>query len=220
MSIFYKYVFPAANTSDVCSLQTVEAGVNSNLILNGNLANQILSEVSFISRGYSRNISITGGDDFSAVDFTITGIQNGVVVTEIMNGPNNNTVYSVGIYDIIISITTNADVEVSVGTGLAGFFRIISSNDIGGLPVSSWALSLTLSNEGANEITWNAYTTLDYIYGLLYQDMINRKIVLTASNGDQVTSQQVQQIAYFTNLFVKITCTDAAHFAAFIFVQQ
>jgi hypothetical protein len=127
MARYLRYVFPAANTSDVCALQTtVGAG---NLVLNGNLSNQINSEVSFVSHGYSRSISLTSANDLSGVGFTISGIQNGVLITENLVGPNGNTVYSAEIYDKIYSITTDGVVnQVSVGTGYTGFFPLININ--------------------------------------------------------------------------------------------
>lgn len=127
MARYLRYVFPVANTSDVCALQTtVGAG---NLVLNGNLANQVTNQVSFIDRGYSRSISLTSVNNLAATNFTISGIQNGVLLTEVLVGPNANTVYSAQIYDKIYSITTgNAVNQVRAGTGYTGFFPLININ--------------------------------------------------------------------------------------------
>jgi hypothetical protein len=116
-----------ANTSDVCILQNTAGAAN--LVLNGNLANQVTNQVSFIDRGYSRSISLTSANNLAAVNFTISGIQNGVLVTEVLGGPNVNTVYSVQIYDKIYSIATSGAVnQVRVGTGYTGFFPLININ--------------------------------------------------------------------------------------------
>lgn len=126
MARIIEYTFPACNTQDVCLLQTPLVG--GNYILNGNLVNTIGSEVSFIDRGYSRNISITSTADVSAITYTITGFQNGVKIIEDVTGPDNTTVYGNEIYDTIISVTSNDafDDAISIGTGPKGFFRIIN----------------------------------------------------------------------------------------------
>lgn len=127
MSRYLRYIFPVANTSDVCILQNTAGAAN--LVLNGNVANQMTNQVSFIDRGYSRSISLTSANNLAAVNFTISGIQNGVLITEVLAGPNANTVYSVQIYDKIYSIATSGAVnQVQVGTGYTGFFPLININ--------------------------------------------------------------------------------------------
>lgn len=128
MSRSLSYTFPVANTQDVCLIQSV--ATNANFILNGNLANQVTGNVSFISLGYSRQISITSAFDNSGVTFVISGTQNGVAISENLIGPNNATVYSVLIYDVItaISATVAPATNAKVGTGYQGFFPLININ--------------------------------------------------------------------------------------------
>jgi hypothetical protein len=127
MSRHLNYIFPVANNLDVCALQNTAGAAN--LVLNGNLANQVTNQVSFIDRGYSRSISLTSVNNLAAVNFTISGIQNGVLITEVLVGPNANTVYSVEIYDVIFSIATSGAVnQVRAGTGFLGFFPLININ--------------------------------------------------------------------------------------------
>lgn len=127
MSRSLSYIFPAGNTTDVCLLQTL--GGAGNLNLNGNLANLVNGQVSFIQKGYSRQISLTSANDLSARQFTVTGMQNGITVTEDIVGPNNNTLYSVQVYDVISSISVGGAADaVSVGTGYSGFFPLIAVN--------------------------------------------------------------------------------------------
>lgn len=139
MSRTLQYIFPVANTADVCALQTT-AGAG-NLLLNGRLAGGANGEVSFISYGYSRSISITSTGNISGRTFTITGTQNGVTITENIAGPNNNTVYSTLIYDVITSVAVNGAVAtaVSIGSGYTGFFPLIGINLE--RPVINYALS-------------------------------------------------------------------------------
>lgn len=144
------YTFPPGNNRDVCALQSLNgAGL---LILNGNLANPITHEVSFISRGYNRQVSITSVSNLSTATFLIAGISNGVVIDEIIAGPNNSTVYSNLTYDVITSIGVDEAVAaVSVGTGWKGFFTLINVNLYAKNPY--WNLSIAqLAQTGVNQL--------------------------------------------------------------------
>lgn len=158
MSRSLSYIFPAGNTTDVCLLQTL-AGAG-NLTINGNLANLVNGQVSFIQKGYSRQISLTSANDLSARQFTITGMQNGITITETITGPNNNTVYSVQVYDVISSISVNGAVNaVSVGTGWQGFFPLIAIN----LERDVINYTLTLARLTPASVSFSVYGTLDNI---------------------------------------------------------
>lgn len=171
MSIQLQYVFPIANTSDVMGLKAIIGpGI---LPLDGKLANPISNNVSFISRGYSRQISITSGQDISAARFTVTGIQNGVIISELIVGPNATTVYGTLIYDVITSISVNLEVDdVSIGTGYLGFFQLININ----LEKSSAIVNYSLSTAKltATSIDTIIYNTNDNIFqnGLTFLDNI------------------------------------------------
>lgn len=118
-----QYIFPDCNTQDICLIQSTTGAVS--LVINGNLASGGI--VPFINNGYSRQVSFTSANNLSAASFTITGLQNGVSISEVVTGPNNNTVYSTNIYDVVSSIVSSAIVAgVSVGSGFSGFFKIIS----------------------------------------------------------------------------------------------
>jgi hypothetical protein len=149
------YTFPGGNTTDVCLLQnTGEAG---NLVINGNLANLLNGQVSFIQKGYSRQISLTSGNDLSGETFTVIGTQNGVAFTENITGPNNTTVYSDQIYDVITSITVDGAVNgISVGTGWQGFFSLIAIN----LDRDFINYTLTLARLTADSVSFSVYGTL------------------------------------------------------------
>jgi len=159
MSRFLSYTFPAGNTTDICQLQTVVNG--SNFIINGNLAAG--GQVSF-NNLYSRNISFTSVGNNSTVRFTITGMQNGVPITELTNanaGPNNNTVYSTQIYDSVTSIVpsiANAN-NVSIGTGWNGFFPLVGIN----LDRDVINYTLTVASLTGNANTIALYGTLENI---------------------------------------------------------
>lgn len=163
------YVFPVASTTDVCLQQTLTG--TGNLSLNGNLANSINSQVSFLEKGYSRQISLTSANDLSGREFIVTGFQNGVALTEYITGPNATTVYSTKIYDTITSIIVDgAVIAVSVGTGHAGFFPLIAINlnrDVINYVLSTAALTAasihtTIYNTVSN-ISFNSLTFLDQV---------------------------------------------------------
>ena len=71
--------------------------------------------------GVARNISITSTDDMHLVTFTVTGVYNGHVLTEVVDGPNKATVESDEIFNQITSIVASAPAtNTSVGTGTIG----------------------------------------------------------------------------------------------------
>lgn len=153
-----QFVFPDANTQDVCLIQDTTGNVN--LVLNGNLASS--GDVSFINNGYVRQLSFTSANDLSAAVFTIYGMQNGVAIIETINGPNANTVYSVNIYDVVTNITSSIAVSgVSIGTGHSGFFQLLMPTISG---ISNLNYNFTLgSTFGTNVINTTVYGTLDNI---------------------------------------------------------
>lgn len=150
-----QYIFPDASTQDVCFYQDTTGMVN--LIINGNLANGGI--VSFITDGYSRQLSFTSLNNLSAINFTIYGTQNGVEISEIVAGPNNNTVYSTLVYDVITAISSSGIVsQVAVGTGYNGFFTLINPTLVG---ITNFNYNFTLgSTYGTNVIGTTVYGTL------------------------------------------------------------
>lgn len=160
MSRYLKYTFPAVDEQAVSLIQTL-AGAGD-LALNGTLVDSTGSKVSFITNGYSRTVSITSVNNLGAAVFSVTGTQNGVVVTENINGINANTVQGALSFDVVTSIAVDIPVAaVSVGSGVSGFFRLITIDpDMGGLNYS-----FTLVNDNIfnifNEISTTIYGTHD-----------------------------------------------------------
>lgn len=158
-SRYLKYTFPAVDTQAISLIQTLVAA--GDLALNGSLVDSTGSEVSFITNGYSRTVSITSVNDLSLATFTVTGTQNGVVITENIAGPNNASVTGAISFDVITSITVDIAVAaVSIGSGLDGFFRLITIDpNMGGLNYS-----FTLANDDdtdLNQIETTIYGTHD-----------------------------------------------------------
>ena len=153
---YTKYVFPVANPTDICLVQNASAGTN--LVINGNLANSN-STVKFA--GYCRTISFSCSGNVSNVKFTIAGTQNGAYVTQTLNGPNNGITYTSDPYDEVYAITVDSNVSnVSVGTGIGGFFKLIPI-DLSKNP-TNYALSIS-SLLGTNQYSTAIWSTLEEI---------------------------------------------------------
>ena len=69
-------------------------------------------------------ISLVGSANDSGKTLTIVGHKMGtapgVVTTEVVTGPNTNTVYSTGYYDRVTSITPSATMTGTIGVGVLG----------------------------------------------------------------------------------------------------
>ena len=171
MSRYLKYTFPAVDTAAISLIQTLAGG--GDLALNGTLVDSTGSEVSFITNGYSRTVSITSANDLSLATFTVTGTQNGVIVTENINGINANTVEGLESFDVVTSVSVDIAVAaVSVGSGLDGFFRLITIDP----NMGSLNYSFSLANDNAlNEISTTIYGTHDKLEfnNLTYEDNVD-----------------------------------------------
>lgn len=199
-AVTLKYKFPAGNTLDVCLLQNVLAG--NNLVLSGNLASVGNNTVSFISNGYSRQVSITSANNLSAANFTIIGSQNGFFLQETLSGPNNNTVYSTNIYDFIISISVDIAVTgVSAGTGYKGYFKLIPI-DLSRNPIS-YALSLG-ATLNSNQIPTAIYSTLDNIAsnGSTFATAITTNGLLTTVKASSAENLYVLPVSPVTTVSI------------------
>lgn len=130
-------IWPTASTTAIAQLQSlIRAG---DLLLNGSLntSGKYISGTTFtgsgipliVFPGYTRSITLTSANDLSGVIFTIEGMLNNNVTSEVLAGPSGNTVTSANIYDSIIRISASAAVTgVSAGTGLTGRTRWISGD--------------------------------------------------------------------------------------------
>lgn len=188
MSRYLRYIFPASNNLDVCALQNTIGAAN--LVLNGNLADRVTNQVSFIDRGYSRSISLTSVNNLAAINFTINGIQNGVLITEVLAGPNNNTVSSVQIYDKVYSIATSGAVnQVRAGSAYDGFFPLIGID----LARGNINYILTTSRLTLASIDTTIYGTLLDISnnGHTFLDAINNNLNLFAVKDPNADDQYI-----------------------------
>src|SRR6266850_3299330 len=105
--------WPVTSNTSVAALQTL--GAAGNLVINYG-PNGFFDFVNL-----TRKITFTSANNLAGVNFTITGTLNGTTISEVLAGPNANTVTSVNIYDTITSIAANAAAAaVSAGTGQTG----------------------------------------------------------------------------------------------------
>ena len=194
MSRSLSYIFPAAKDDDVCLLQDGLADVA--LELNGNLSNSINSEVSFLQHGYSRSISIASVNDLSFIEFTITGIQNGVLVTEDVTGPNNDIVFSDEVFDVILSIVpdNNAN-DILIGTGPTGFFPMINIDLERDVYRWSFVIQATVSGENIPTTVFSAVKNI-INNGLTYDDNRESLIELKALSSEDLYYQEDKNELY------------------------
>jgi len=208
MSRNLEYTFPAANEEDVCLLQDTDGGGDP-LKLNGFLVNSTGAKVSFLERGYSRSLSLTSVNNLAAAQFFVNGIQNGVEIQEIISGPNNNTVFTTEVFDEITRVFVGPAVQdISIGTGVDGYFPLIGINLE--RPVIDYALSLATFNRTG--IVTIIYATLDDIQenGESYNDnIINNKnlIILKPASTENNYILPPEDVRIYKSLLIEIIGT-------------
>lgn len=150
---------PAAAVAGVAALQTT-AGATALSLAGGSLLDlpATMQNVfrAVMGRGLQRKVSLTSLGNLSGINFTIVGLDLlGAAVTEVLAGPNINTVYSVNEYAIVTSITPNGAVGtgVSAGSGNAGSTQwvtcdnyIAPNNFSVGITDVSGTVSVTVQN--------------------------------------------------------------------------
>ncbi len=167
MLIQLQNFFPASSAT---ALATTKDYTGSGYIpLDGELASN--GSVSFISKGYSRNISFTCTSDMSSSTIDIYGKQNGVDIIEQLTCPNNDVIYSTNIFDEVTQVVLTLDAGdnpgtgVSIGTGVKGFFKPISVNlQANDSYINSSLVVSHIYNAGnANVVPFNIYYTYENI---------------------------------------------------------
>lgn len=221
----YKYVANYWSPSDPVSVafpQNVAAP--GDLILNGNFSLPTTTTINFINRGFIPTVSLTSSNNLSAAIFTINGVQNGAVVNEIINGPNNNTVTTTGFFDIISSISVNLPVNgISVGTGLDGFFPlyVIPNSGASTFSLSSTFSPYALSFRTYAGITYEIYQTLGDLVnnGETYQSLIASGFLFQKGSPYVNIDQILQFTDIANNVLVKLTATDDTSILGTNFLQ-
>lgn len=211
MSQFYEYNWPTTSETDIALNQLVIA--EQKLILNGKYANLINSQANLIEAGIIPQITLTSGNDFSAVSFIITGYQNGVFIQESLTGPNANTVTSTAYFDIIESIIPSSGVipqgaTVSAGIGSIGFFPAILLNTEKKIANPAGALRFITAEN--NPATYEIYTSLNNISNSQpYNILIENHILQSVNGGGDKISQTFESNYVAKNLVIQISMNNS-----------
>lgn len=135
MTVFKKSINIPTTASTAASIASLSIGTQPQIenynsyVLNGPLVSPN-GQVSFISMGYSSNISITSAANNSAYSYIISGVSNGTVVSETIVGPNANTVSTNTLFDIVTSVrsTNNINLAQAVTIGSGSSIAIVLQN--------------------------------------------------------------------------------------------
>jgi hypothetical protein len=194
---------PAA-VNNLALLQDV--GAAGPLLLNGP---DIQVDGSF--SGNVRQVTLTSANNLSAANFTITGFDlYSQPLSEVLAGPNANTVTSVNQYSRITSITVSAPVAaVSVGLALTGV--------IGAYQYNHFA---TNSNLGAQVIVTGVITySLCYSFNEvpnIYAASFTPVVAMTAAT----TSQMANVIQPTRYVYIRVTASNLGGGLIATLIQQ
>ncbi len=207
MYIYKEYNYLAASTNNIAETQTPVDGMQ--IILNGKLAESNNSFVDFISKGFVPRITFTSVTDISNIILTIKGVQNGIVITEDVVGPNANTVTSVNCYDNIESIfvTNNVGIgeTITVGTSGVGYFPLIRLNTLK-QNVTNLNYALNMIVAAANPATYQVFLSLKDSYNQGTYDSLtvaNNNFIAPAAASNISALLNYTQLA--SNILIKVT---------------
>jgi len=219
MATFAKLKWPVVDTAAVCAEQ--DRGNSGPLILNGNLRNiNVPNRISFIDANIIRSVSITSTNNLSNRDFSIIGFQNNAPIQEIIEGPNNTTVYGTKNFDIITSVGVNGSVNnVKVGTGSSGYLPLLVVNN--GSSIINYSISVIFPPSGTTNINWSFYRTLDELNNnyISFDNQIGNLFPVTGL-VNQTTSKLAnsQEIANFVLLKINSSGTPITDTFDFVFL--
>jgi hypothetical protein len=205
MSQFYEYNWPAPIANGISLFQTTTA--NTPLLLNGSYVNKTTRIVNFIDFGIVPRVTLNSAANLSAINFLITGYQNGVFISETLTGPNANTVTSVNCFDSVAQIIPRGTTGSTVQAGVAalGYFPMILLNTAK-INTSSISYALNIVAAPANPATYQVFLSLKNNLGMgKYDDLTS------AANGNfaapaaaATASALIQYNSLASNLLIKI----------------
>ena len=205
MSQFYEYNWPAPIANGISLFQTLTA--NTPLLLNGSYVNKTTRIVNFIDFGIVPRVTLNSAANLSAINFLITGYQNGVFISETLTGPNANTVTSVNCFDTVTQIipTGTTGSTIQVGVASVGYFPMILLNTAK-TNTSSISYALNIVAATANPATYQVFLSLKNNLGMgKYDDLTS------AANGNfaapaaaATASALIQYNSLASNLLIKI----------------
>lgn len=128
-----------------------------NLLINGTLASGGVA-----TTDAQRTVGLTSAANLSAINFTITGTdQQGRVISEVLAGPNANTVSSVLNYKTVTSIAVSA----AVGTNVTA--DTVATGASQEIPVDIYnnVFNVTLATEITGVVNYTIQYTFDDVFG-------------------------------------------------------
>ena len=205
MSQFYEYNWPAPIANGISLFQTTTA--NTPLLLNGSYVNKTTRIVNFIDFGIVPRVTLNSAADLRAINFLITGYQNGVFISETLAGPNANTVTSVNCFDTVTQIipTGTTGSTVQVGVASIGYFPMILLNTAK-TNTSSISYALNIVAATANPATYQVFLSLKNNLGMgKYDDLTSLPNGNFAAPAAAATaSALIQYNSLASNLLIKI----------------
>ena len=207
MSQFYEYNWPAPIANGISLFQGLTA--NTPLLLNGSYVNKTTRAVNFVGDfGIVPRITLNSAANLSAINFLITGYQNGVFISETLVGPNvNTTVTSVNCFDTVTQVipTGTTGSTVQVGVASVGYFPMILLNTAK-LNTSSISYALNMVAAAANPATYQVFLSLKNNLGLgKYDDLTAAANGNFAARATATTASALIQYNFLaSNLLIKI----------------
>lgn len=211
MSQFYEYNWPDTTFKNGIALEQ-ELTANTPLLLNGAYVNKTTKTANFVDDfGIVPRVTLDSASDLSAINFLITGYQNGVFISETLTGPNSTTVTSVNCFDTLLQIIPSSSTAYTLQVGVAsvGYFPIILLNTAL-VNTSSINYALNIVAATANPATYQIFLSLKNNLGLgKYDDLTSDangnfiSFVEPSNKAELINSNNLAQ-----NLLIKITKND------------
>lgn len=183
------FTFAAYDRDGICAAQQ-RTGAGA-LVINGVLLDKPTTmvgvrRVSYLAAGVQRVVSLYSAGNLSAVTFTVAGYLKGVAVTEDVTGPNNSTVATTQLYDIVTSISTSATIssDVEVGNGATG--------------KSNWYTADTFAFDPVTNIQANVTDTIQYDVNYTLDNPNTVTTPLETAVAAAMTNATTDQIAALT----------------------
>jgi len=171
------YNYPAASTTAVALAQTLAAA--GSLILNGPMSTggPGAGATRYVPFPLNyRQVTLSSGNDLSAVNFTISGTLAGTTVSATIAGPNNSTVNTGDLlFDSVTSIKSSAGTSghnISAGISIIGYTAPWTYNPYA--TVASTSVLVSVSGDAG-------FVTVDFLknFGKFYPPLGNQVLATT-----------------------------------------
>lgn len=220
----YKFILPTATAIVSTTNITIPDGgvVNAILPISGSLSNGS-GGANIIGTGSVRSATITAGGNASAIEFTITGLQNGGSVTiGPIAGPDSTTSDTKVYFDVITSITYSAANatgnpvvynNISIGIGKSGFLPLVLINLLESTSDLDYTFSIFGVAPDALDYTVDVYGALSNVYnnGSSYENLISSYAVIQTPTLSPIDD---------TDMIVPVFASEALQYLLFKFTIE